>query len=134
MSDENATVARKFLQGVFDLDAEVAIAQLADDVKMDFVFAPKGFPQRIEGVGAAAELLRSMVSGFWRDIRSTRMDIRPEADPQRLAAEYASEGTLANGKPYNQKYASFFTVRDGKIVRFTEYADPFPILDGVQGS
>ncbi|MGW0578800.1 nuclear transport factor 2 family protein [Streptomyces sp. NPDC002920] len=134
MTDDNATVARTFLEAVFELDAEVAIAQLADDVTMDFMFAPEGFPRRSEGIEEAAKLLRSMVSGFWLDIRATRMDVRHEADPQRVAAEYASEGTLANGKPYVQKYASFFTVHNGKIVRFTEYADPFPILAGVQES
>ncbi|MGW0574948.1 nuclear transport factor 2 family protein [Streptomyces sp. NPDC002920] len=132
MTTDAVATARRFLEGVFALDAETAVADLADDIVMDFPLSPEGLPRRIEGKEAAVGLIRSLVPDFWKEIRSTRMDIRFEADPERCVAEFASEGTLANGKPYIQSYVSLFTVREGKIARYAEYCDPFPILAGLE--
>ncbi|MGW1783674.1 nuclear transport factor 2 family protein [Streptomyces sp. NPDC002143] len=131
MADDVVTVVRKFLDGVFSLDGDAAVAQISDDVTMEFALAPDGLPRRLEGK-QAADLVRGMLSEFWSELRSTRMDIRREVDPERVVAEYASEGTLANGKPYVQNYAGHFTVRDGKIIRYAEYCDPFPVLAGME--
>ncbi|MGW1783724.1 nuclear transport factor 2 family protein [Streptomyces sp. NPDC002143] len=133
MTTDAVATARRFLEGVFALDAETAVADLADDIVMDFPLSPEGLPRHVEGREAAVAVIRSIVPDFWKEIRSTRMDIRFEADPERCVAEFASEGILANGKPYIQSYVSLFTVRDGKIVQYAEYCDPFPILDGLGG-
>ena len=56
------------------------------------------------------------------------MDVHAFADdPTRIVAEYASEGTMVDGRPYQNRYLTLATVRDGLIQEWTEYSDPAPI-------
>jgi len=58
----------------------------------------------------------------------TRMELHAFADdPARIVVEYASDGSLVDGSPYQNRYLSLATVRDGLIQRWTEYSDPAPI-------
>ena len=40
-----------------------------------------------------------------------------------VAAETPGSGELADGRPYNNRYAWFFTIENGKIVEIREYLD-----------
>lgn len=109
------------------------IAELDEQIVLEFPHAPDGVPSRLEGKETVAQFIRGWIPDFWSELRSTRLEVRAEADPERAVAEYASEGTIAsNGKPYVQKYAGMFVVRGGKIVYHAEYFDPLPVLAGLE--
>jgi ketosteroid isomerase-like protein len=135
MTNNAVPVARRFLEAEFNLDAEGMIAELADDIVIEFPNAFDGMESRYEGKEVVSAMIRDWITSFWSELRSTRMDIRPEADPNRAVAEYRSEGKIAsNGKPYIQKYAGVFIVRDGKLAYHAEYFDPLPVMGGFEGA
>lgn len=45
------------------------------------------------------------------------------SDGERVACESYSDGKLADGREYHNRYAWVFTVRDGKVLRINEYMD-----------
>ncbi len=45
------------------------------------------------------------------------------ADDQAVAAETKGTGKLADGRDYDNRYAWFFRVRDGRIIEIHEYLD-----------
>jgi len=48
-------------------------------------------------------------------------------DPTRVVGEYASDGSLVDGSPYQNRYLALGAVHDGLIQRWIEYSDPAPI-------
>lgn len=72
----------------------------------------------VGGIG----LLQSL---FPDRLRYTVETITAEAD--RAAAQVRAEGTMADGARYANRYAFFFTIRDGRIASIFEIFDPAPV-------
>jgi ketosteroid isomerase-like protein len=49
-----------------------------------------------------------------------------------VVAHYTSHGTLLDGSPYDNSYLSLVTVRCGRIVRWIEFCDPAPLVQGIR--
>jgi ketosteroid isomerase-like protein len=131
MSNLAVPVAKRFLEAEFNLDADGMVAELADNCVIEFPNAFEGMDSRYEGKEVVSAMIYDWIGSFWSELRSTRMDVRPELDPERAIAEYRSEGIIAsNGKPYIQKYAGVFIVRNSQIVYHAEYFDPLPVMSG----
>lgn len=105
----------------------------ADDVIAEFPFAPPGAPARIEGRAALYEYLRNYPDAI--DIRSLpTVHIYATDDPNVAIAEWSASGAvLANGNPYEMRYATFVTFRDGQIVNYREYWNPQAFLAAMGG-
>lgn len=105
-----------------------------DDVVAEFPFAPEGSPTRIEGRGALFEYLRNYPDVIdVREIPTTR--IYPTIDPNVAIAEWSVSGSVvSNGNPYNMKYATFVTFRDGLIANYREYWNPQVFLAAMSGT
>ena len=105
-----------------------------DDVVAEFPFAPEGSPTRIEGRGALFEYLRNYPDVIdVREIPTTR--IYPTNDPNVAIAEWSVTGSVvSNGNPYNMKYATFVTFRDGLIANYREYWNPQVFLAAMSGT
>jgi ketosteroid isomerase-like protein len=105
-----------------------------DDVVAEFPFAPEGSPTRIEGRGALFEYLRNYPDVIdVREIPTTR--IYPTDDPNVAIAEWSVSGAVvSNGNPYNMKYATFVTFRDGLIANYREYWNPQVFLAALSGA
>jgi ketosteroid isomerase-like protein len=105
-----------------------------DDVVAEFPFAPEGSPARIEGRGALFEYLRNYPDVIdVREIPTTR--IYPTDDPNVAIAEWSVSGSVvSNGNPYNMKYATFVTFRDGLIANYREYWNPQVFLAALSGA
>ena len=105
-----------------------------DDVVAEFPFAPEGSPARIEGRGALFEYLRNYPDVIdVREISTTR--IYPTDDPNVAIAEWSVSGSVvSNGNPYNMKYATFVTFRDGLIANYREYWNPQVFLAALSGA
>lgn len=129
---ESVNVVRRFLTAEFELDADGMCRELADEIVIEFPHAFEGMQRRYEGKDVVEPMIKQWICEFWSDLRLTKLDIRAEADPERVVAEYASSGTVAsNGKPYVNNYAGVFTVKGGKIIYHAEYFDPLPVMRGM---
>lgn len=106
----------------------------ADDVVGEFPFAPEGSPRRLEGREALYEYLRNYPNAI--DVRAIpHLRTYSTEDPDVAIAEWSSSGeVLANGNPYEMRYATFITFRDGLIVNYREYWDPLTFMEAMNGA
>ncbi|ANZ36593.1 hypothetical protein BBK82_11470 [Lentzea guizhouensis] len=96
----------------------------AEDGRMEFPFAPEGWPQEVSGRQAIHDYLRDYPKMIdvqdipWRKVHVT-------ADPDVTVAEFDLEGqVVATGKPYRYRYIVVITARDGQIVEWRDYWNP----------
>jgi ketosteroid isomerase-like protein len=106
----------------------------AEDVVAEFPFAPEGSPARIEGRAALYEYLRGYPDAI--DVRALpTLKTYATDDPNVAIAEWSASGqVLANGNPYEMRYATFVTFRDGLIVNYREYWNPLAFLNAMSGA
>jgi ketosteroid isomerase-like protein len=106
----------------------------AEDVVAEFPFAPEGSPARIEGRTALYEYLRGYPDAI--DVRALpTVKTYATDDPNVAIAEWSASGqVLANGNPYEMRYATFVTFRDGLIVNYREYWNPLAFLNAMSGA
>ena len=128
---EAVSVVRRYLEGLRRMDPEAMFAEVAEDLVLELPLAPEGMPKRVEGKAAFVEFFGGVAGGLWKEISFPTLDVRGEADPERVIAEYTSVGTFANGKPYANTYVNLCRVRDGKIVETAEFFDPLALLAGL---
>lgn len=106
----------------------------AEDVVAEFPFAPEGSPARIEGRAALYAYLRGYPEAI--DVRALpTLKTYATDDPAVAIAEWSASGkVLANGNPYEMRYATFVTFRDGLIVNYREYWNPLAFLNAMSGA
>ena len=132
MTNGSVEVVRRYLEALRRLDPEAMFAELDEDVVLELPVAPEGMPKRVEGKKAFAEFFAPVAAGLWKEIRFPTLDVRAEADPELVVAEYTSEGIFANGRPYANTYVNLCRVRGGKIVETKEFFDPLALIAGLQ--
>jgi ketosteroid isomerase-like protein len=105
----------------------------ADDVVAEFPFAPEGSPARIEGREALYEYLRGYPDLI--DVREIPTVRIYSTDDENVAiADWSVSGkVVTNGNPYEMRYATFVTFRDGLIVNYREYWNPQAFLKALGG-
>ncbi|GIM93013.1 nuclear transport factor 2 family protein [Paractinoplanes toevensis] len=105
----------------------------AEDVVAEFPFAPEGSPSRFEGREALYEYLRGYPDLI--DVKEIpTLKIYPTDDENTAIAEWSVTGSvLTNGNPYNMRYATFVTFRDGQIINYREYWNPQVFLNALSG-
>ena len=129
--DTAPAVVERFLTANDALDVDGMFAEIAPDAVWAFPTAPAGAPAEVAGKAGNRAFFESLRPG-WTAFRLTRRDVLPLAgDPERVIAHYASEGTLIDGSPYANTYLCLVHVRDGQIVRWTEFCDPAPLARAV---
>jgi ketosteroid isomerase-like protein len=130
----NIALLRRYLDAVNGWDADAMREILHPEVSFEMPFALSGSPRVTKGVDAVMAYLRSVPTIA---VAMRLLDIRIHAfadDPDELVAEYRSEMTLTNGRPYQNTYISRATVRDGKLILFREHFDPAAYVEAVGGS
>jgi len=125
-------VVERYLDAMSRLDIDAQFAALADDVVCSFPTAPGDGPKEIQGKENNRAFFTSVIRPMWSAFRLTRIAVHPLADdPERVVAEFASEGSLVDGSPYRNTYLALMTVRDGTILSYQEFSDPAPIVRGI---
>jgi ketosteroid isomerase-like protein len=117
-------------QGVAGLvDGDHFFDLLTADVVFEFVITVPGYPRRIEGRHAVAELYRPYGTRFFVD---RCYDLRAYHDPVAgvVVLEYANQGRfLPTGAPYANHFVSVLTIVDRKVVHWRDYLDPIAVFD-----
>ncbi|MGZ4218398.1 MAG: nuclear transport factor 2 family protein [Solirubrobacteraceae bacterium] len=117
-------------QGVAGLvDGDHFFDLLTDDVVFEYVITVPGYPRRVEGRHAVAELYRPYGTRFFVD---RCYDLSAYHDPLAgvVVLEYANQGRfLPTGAPYENHFVSVLTIVDRKITHWRDYLDPIAVFD-----
>ncbi len=129
-----AELLRKSLDTFLAKDMKGWADLCADDVVAEFPFAPAGSPARIEGKDALYAYLRGYPDAI--DVKSLpTLKTYSTNDPDVAIAEWSASGkVLSNGNPYEMRYATFVTFRDGLIVSYREYWNPQAFMTAMSGA
>lgn len=121
----DAAVVRKVLELISDLRADEALQLVADDLLLEMPVRHDGGPPEMRG--EAARRFIGAIPKLFSRMNFTEITVHGTTPGGVIAAEYASDGATRAGEPYRNRYAGFFEVRNGKIVRWREYFDPVVI-------
>ena len=106
-------------------------AMMAEDGVMEFPFAPPGLPARLEGRDAVAAHLADLPALLSIE-RLREPEVHLARDGATAVLEFGCRGrAVATGRPYDQRYVSVITVRDGRIARYRDYWNPLVVLDAL---
>jgi ketosteroid isomerase-like protein len=120
----NVERVREMLVLAGEMNVDDLIEYFADDAVMELPFAPGRMEKRYAG--------KESILGFQRFARdsfstfSMAVDaIHETTDPRVVVAEHQSDGVVAaNGRPYQNRYVTFFTFDDaGQVTNWREYYD-----------
>jgi ketosteroid isomerase-like protein len=104
---------------------------LAEDITVDYVVTVPGYPRRVEGRAAVAELYRPYGDMIILD-RCFDLAVHHDAAKGVVVLEYASEGhVVSTGRPNSNRYISVLTLRGGEVVHWRDYLDPVAVFDAI---
>jgi ketosteroid isomerase-like protein len=104
---------------------------LADDVVFEYVITVPGYPRRVVGRSAVAELYRPYGDTFVLD-RCFDLAVHHDRESGVVVLEYACEGLVAtSGEAYANRYISVITIVDRKVTRWRDYLDPIAVFDAL---
>jgi ketosteroid isomerase-like protein len=119
-------------EGVAGLvDGEHFFDLLAEDVVFEYVITVPGYPRRVEGRGAVAELYRPYGATFSLD-RCYDLAVHHDQATGVVVLEYASQGrAIRTGAAYGNRYISVLSIVDRKIAHWRDYLDPLAVFDAI---
>ena len=120
-------IVREGLRGL--VDGEDFFDLLADDVVVEFVISVPGYPARVEGRQSVIDLYAGYDS--FMKVHSAD-DLRVHRDPEAsvVVLEYEVHGeSVQTGRPYDNRFVSIVTIRDGKVAWWRDYLDPVAVFD-----
>ena len=104
---------------------------LAEDVVFEYVITVPGYPRRVRGRAAVAELYRPYGDALVLD-RCYDLAVHRDLTQGTVVLEYASAGTVvATGAAYGNRYVSVVTLRDREVVHWRDYLDPVAVFDAL---
>lgn len=117
------------LRGIADGDHFFDL--LADDAVFEYVITVPGYPRRVVGRAAVAELYRPYGDTIVLD-RCFDLAVHRDRENGVVVLEYASEGRVVHsGAAYGNRYISVVTVVDRKVTRWRDYLDPIAVFDAI---
>ncbi|MEU7475376.1 nuclear transport factor 2 family protein [Lentzea sp. NPDC042327] len=99
----------------------------AEDGRMEFPFAPEGWPREVTGRAGVRHYMRDYPKMI--DVREVLWQrVHRTADPAVTVAEFDLGGELvASGKPFRNRYVVVITERDGQIAEWRDYWNPLAV-------
>jgi ketosteroid isomerase-like protein len=125
--EQNKAVVRSLMKNFTPHDLDKALDLLAEDAVWTMMGQPRRFPyagakNKTDTAAQLQGFLSLMAKFSWEPKVMT-------AEDDRVAVEAVSYGEMADGKKYSNVYHMLFTLRDGKIVKVSEYLDPLEVLE-----
>lgn len=104
---------------------------MAEDVVTEYVITVPGYPARVEGRQALAELYRPYGTAIQLE-RCFDLAVYHDLAKGVAVLEYASEGRTVDGnRPYANRFISVLTIRDRKIVHWRDYLNPVAVFNAL---
>ncbi|MFC8831545.1 nuclear transport factor 2 family protein [Streptomyces sp. NPDC057137] len=119
-------------QGLDDLvDGGQFFEWFADDAVTEFVVTVPGYPKRIEGRDALAELYRGYGDALFAE-RADGLAVHHDRETSVVVLEYVVHGrVVATGRRYSNHFVSVITIRERKITHWRDYLDQLAVLDAL---
>jgi ketosteroid isomerase-like protein len=119
-------------EGVAGLvDGEHFFDLLAEEVVFEYIITVPGYPRRIEGRQAVAELYRPYGDTIVLD-RCYDLAVHHDPTTGVVVLEYASQGRVVpTGTAYSNRYISVLSILDRKIAHWRDYLDPLAVFDAI---
>ena len=126
-----SAMLKKALGNKLDPSSQNFIEMVSHDCVMEFPYAPEGAISKVEGSDALANYL-SRVSKIIsiEEISEPLVHQTQAQDVVILEFECTGKG-LRTGRPYNQRYVSVITLKDGKIKKYLDYWNPITVMDAI---
>jgi ketosteroid isomerase-like protein len=104
---------------------------LAEDVIFDYVISVPGYPRRVAGRRAVAELYRGYGSNIV--LRSAdELAVHRDREASVIVLEYAVHGrAVQTGRTYDNHFVSVITIKDRRVTHWRDYLDPVAIFNGL---
>jgi ketosteroid isomerase-like protein len=104
---------------------------LADSVVFDYIISVPGYPRRVVGSSAVAELYRLYGDTFLLH-RCFDLAVHHDRESGVVVLEYASEGrVVTTGAAYANRYVSVLTIVERKVTQWRDYLDPIAVFKAV---
>lgn len=125
--ERNVATVRQFFRAERELDMDGWSELWADDAVRRTPFAPDGLPKEVRG---KPEIMRVIRGPFEQAARIEVQDeVFPLQDPTTVVARAHIRGEGKAGDVYENELVAFFRFDDqGKIVEWTGFLNPLPIL------
>jgi ketosteroid isomerase-like protein len=104
--------------------------KISPDFTLYLPFVPAGIPNEIKGREAVRERLAQTAKGRSR-LKFLDVKILRTEDPELLVTTARGEATMANGKPYRNRYVMLTRIRDGEVLEHTEYLNPLAVMEAM---
>src|SRR5438309_7406250 len=119
-------------EGVAGLvDGEHFFDLLAEDVIFEYVISVPGYPRRVDGRQAVAELYRGYGSNI--ALRSAdELAVHRDREASVIVLEYAVHGqAVQTGRTYHNRFVSVITIKDRKVTHWRDYLDPVAVFNAI---
>nr|WSZ96666.1 nuclear transport factor 2 family protein [Streptomyces sp. NBC_00857] len=122
-----ADLYRHGMRLLVDKDIDGWVALWGDNGVIEFPFAPKGFPRRLEGKAAIADYMADYPDHV--DLQQVPyLEIHGTDNPETVIAEMRATGRIvATDVPYEMSYIAVVTVKDGRITHYRDYWNPLGV-------
>lgn len=102
---------------------------LAEDVVFEYVISVPGYPRRVKGRQKVIDLYSDYDS--YMTVRSAdHLRVYRDLAASVVVLEYEVHGeSTQTGRPYNNRFVSIVTVKNGKVTKWRDYLDPIAVFD-----
>ena len=110
-------------------DGEDYFDLLADDVVVEYVISVPGYPRRVEGRQGVIDLYTGY-DDYMAVRAADNLRVYRDQEASVVVLEYEVHGeSVLTGRPYDNRFVSIITVRDGKVTHWRDYLDPIAVFD-----
>ena len=113
------------------VDGEHFFDLLAEDVVVEYVVSVPGYPRRIQGRRAVADLYRGY--GDMMVLHSVDgLAVHHDRATSVVVLEYAVHGRAVHtGRAYDNRFVSVLTVKDRQVTHWRDYLDPVAVFQAL---
>ena len=104
---------------------------LAEDAVFEYVISVPGYPRRVVGREAVADLYRSYGETIVLH-SSGDLAVHRDREASVVVLEYAVHGRAVSTRhAYDNHFVSVITIKDRKVTHWRDYLDPVAVFDAV---
>jgi ketosteroid isomerase-like protein len=113
------------------VDGDDFFDTLTEDVVFEYIISVPGYPRRVVGREAVAELYRGYGEGMILH-GSDELAVHHDREASVVVLEYAVHGrAVSTGHAYDNHFVSVITIRDRKVIHWRDYLDPVAVFDAL---
>ena len=102
-----------------------------EDHSFEFVISVPGYPQRVEGRRAVADLYRGYGNGMVLD-SADGLAVHRDPETSVVVLEYAGHGrAVRTGRAYDNHFVSVITIKGRTVTRWRDYLDPVAVFQAI---